>query len=156
MYICKPSATDKSVAPHGNENIFILVPGPAQEKPTDFSLEKHAERYLDQFIAVSGIADLRQRIVYKKIYGPEEFKRDFHAWHGTALGLSHTLRQSAFFRPKNYSRRVKQLYYVGANTVPGIGLPMCLISAEVLYKRLIDDRTAGPLQSPIVASTAEV
>jgi phytoene dehydrogenase-like protein len=114
MYICKPSATDKSVAPHGNEN------------------------------------------VYKKIYGPEEFKRDLHAWHGTALGLSHTLRQSAFFRPKNYSRRVKQLYYVGANTVPGIGLPMCLISAEVLYKRLIDDRTAGPLQSPIVASTAEV
>jgi phytoene desaturase len=153
MYVCMPSHTDASTAPKNNENLFILIPGPAQTMSNTASIKQHAEQYLDQFIIGSGISDLRQRIVYKKIYGPDDFTQDFHAWQGGALGLSHTLKQSAFFRPKNYSRRVKNLYYVGANTVPGIGLPMCLISAEVLYKRLVGNTTAGPLTTPLNVQT---
>jgi phytoene dehydrogenase-like protein len=78
---------------------------------------------------------------------PDDFAQQFNAWQGTALGLSHTLRQSALFRPANKSRKIKNLYYVGADNRPGIGIPMCLISAEIVYKHITGDDSAGPLQS---------
>ena len=61
------------------------------------------------------------------------------------LGPAHTLRQSAFFRARNASRRVEGLLYAGSSTLPGIGLPMCLISAELVAKRLRGDRSSSPL-----------
>jgi len=61
------------------------------------------------------------------------------------LGPAHTLFQSAFFRGRNASRKVAGLYYAGATTVPGVGVPMCLISAENIIKRLRGDTSAGPL-----------
>jgi phytoene dehydrogenase-like protein len=63
--------------------------------------------------------------------------------------MAHTLRQSAFFRPKNQSKKVKGLYYAGHHSIPGIGLPMCLIGAELVYKLLIDDKSAGPTEKEI-------
>ncbi|MCA9327502.1 hypothetical protein KDA14_03160, partial [Candidatus Saccharibacteria bacterium] len=68
-------------------------------------------------------------------------------WQGTALGPSHILRQSAMFRTPNKSRKVANLYYVGGFTTPGIGLPMCLIGAELIYKRLAGDKRGGPIDS---------
>ncbi|MFZ8321296.1 dehydrosqualene desaturase, partial [Staphylococcus aureus] len=85
------------------------------------------------------------RIVVRKTIAPEDFATDLHAWHGNSLGLAHTLGQSAIFRPKNRSRKVSNLYYAGTSVLPGIGLPMCLISAELVVKRMAGDRTAGPL-----------
>ena len=64
-------------------------------------------------------------------------------------GSAHTLGQSAFFRPGNVSRKVDGLYYAGATTIPGIGLPMCLISAELVLKRLRGDRSTRPLPVPV-------
>ena len=64
---------------------------------------------------------------------------------GGALGPAHTLRQSAFLRGTNRSRRVHGLLYAGGSSVPGIGLPMCLISAENVLKRVRGDRSSGPL-----------
>jgi phytoene dehydrogenase-like protein len=58
------------------------------------------------------------------------------SWKGSALGPAHTLRQSAFFRSGNASRKVENLFYAGSSTIPGIGLPMCLISAELVVKRV--------------------
>ena len=147
LYVCVPSKTDPSVAPKGHENMFVLVPGPAVENLSPKALDKLADTYIQQIAQASNTPDLAKRIVFKKAYGPSEFSTDFNAWQGTALGLSHTLRQSAIFRPKNKSKKVKNLYYVGASTVPGIGIPMCLIGAELVYKRLIGDRTSGPLDS---------
>jgi phytoene dehydrogenase-like protein len=63
------------------------------------------------------------------------------------LGQSHLLKQSAFFRTPNVSKKIKNLYYVGGNTTPGIGLPMCLIGAELVYKRLINDSRGGKVTS---------
>jgi phytoene dehydrogenase-like protein len=63
------------------------------------------------------------------------------------LGQSHKLRQSAFFRTPNKSKKLSNLYYVGANTTPGIGLPMCLIGAELVYKRLAGDNRGGKVQT---------
>ncbi len=145
LYVCVPSKTDPSVAPKGYENMFVLVPGPAVEKLGKAGLDKLADQYIEQIAQMSNTPDLAKRIVFKRTYGPSEFSHDFNAWQGTALGLSHTLRQSAVFRPRNKSKKVKNLYYVGASTVPGIGIPMCLIGAELVYKRLVGDKTSGPL-----------
>ena len=81
------------------------------------------------------------------VRGPADFETDFHAWRGTALGMEHTLRQSAFLRPGNASAKVDGLLYAGASTVPGVGLPMCLISAELVLKRLSGDRSSLPVQA---------
>ena len=70
-------------------------------------------------------------------------------FRSTALGMAHTLKQSAFFRPKNKSKKVKGLYYAGHHSIPGIGLPMCLIGAELVYKLMIDDRTSAPTPNEI-------
>lgn len=147
MYVSMPSATDDSLAPIGHENLFILVPLPANVNLNHNRLHEFADSYINQLAVQAGIPDLRKRIVTEKIYGPKDFATELHAWKGTALGLSHTLKQSALFRPKTKSKKVKNLYYVGANVQPGVGVPMCLISAELIYKDLLGDHSLGPMHT---------
>ncbi|MCC2034179.1 phytoene desaturase family protein [Microbacterium allomyrinae] len=156
LYICRPSATDPTVAPPEHENLFVLVPVPAD--PTlghgdldgggDPGIEAAADRVIAQISEWCGIPDLARRVVVRRTVGPGDFADDLGAWRGNALGLAHTLRQSAVFRPRNESRKVRGLAYAGASTLPGIGLPMCLISAELVVKRLRGDRSPGPLPEP--------
>ncbi|NLG34323.1 MAG: phytoene desaturase, partial [Lentisphaerae bacterium] len=68
---------------------------------------------------------------------------DYHAFRGTALGLSHTLMQTAVFRPAMRSRKVGNLYFAGQYTHPGIGVPMVMISADVTAQNLLRDRGAA-------------
>jgi len=152
LYICKPSGLDPDVAPAGHENLFVLVPIPADPtigKGGDAALEKLGDDAIAQIAEWTGVTDLADRIVVRRTVGPGDFADDLNAWRGTALGPAHTLRQSAFFRAGNKSKKVEGLYYVGGSTIPGIGLPMCLISAEVLVKRLRGDTSAGPLAEPL-------
>lgn len=146
IYICKPSQTDTSVAPEGYENIFVLVPAPAKTGISKSELDTLADTYIQQISTMAGIPDFKDRLVVRHIVGPDDFANDFNSWQGTALGLSHRLLQSALFRPQNKSKKLQNLYYVGGNTMPGIGLPMCLISAELVYKRLVGDTSSTPLQ----------
>lgn len=154
VYVCKPSETDPTVAPAGCENLFVLVPVPADvslgrgglDGAGDPAVEKVADAALDQVAAWAGLEDLRSRIVVRRTWGPGDFAVDLNAWSGGALGPGHTLRQSAFLRTGNVSRTVAGLYYAGSSTVPGIGLPMCLISAELVAKRLRGDRSSAPMQ----------
>ncbi|MCU1638966.1 MAG: crtI [Microbacteriaceae bacterium] len=156
LYVCKPSGVDPSAAPEGHENIFVLVPIPADpsighgeiDGDGDPRIEALADAVIRQIAAWADIPDLADRIVVRRTVGPGDFKDDLNAWRGTALGPAHTLRQSALFRAGNMSKRVGGLYYVGSSTIPGIGLPMCLISAEVLLKRLRGDVSTGPLPEP--------
>jgi len=157
MYLCKPSATDSSVAPEGHENIFVLVPIAADPSlghggvngDGDAAVEAAADRAIEQISEWCGIPDLAERIVVRRTMAPGDFVSEYNAWSGTALGMAHTLRQSAFFRPKNISSRVSNLLFVGHNLVPGIGLPMCLIGAELVYKRLTGDASTGPIQEEL-------
>ena len=147
LYICAPSVTDPSVAPEGYENLFVLVPiaaDPSIGGSGDEQFEKEADRIIDQIASWCEIPNLKERIVVRKTMGPRDFVTELNAWNGTALGMAHTLKQSAFFRPKNRSKKVSNLFFAGHNTIPGIGLPMCLIGAELVYKYLVDDRSAGP------------
>lgn len=153
IYVCKPSATDAGVAPEGSENLFVLVPVPADttigsggaDGSGDGAVETVADRAIDQIAHWAGIPDLRERIVVRHTIGPQDFADDYFSWRGGMLGPSHTLRQSAMFRPQNASKRVSGLFYAGATTAPGVGVPMCLISAELVWKRIRGDRSAGPV-----------
>ncbi|CAN5260193.1 phytoene desaturase family protein [soil metagenome] len=157
LYICKPSGVDPDVAPEGYENLFVLVPIPAD--PTigrgdtdgdgDTRVEVMADRVIAQIAEWTGIRDLASRVTVRRTVGPGNFAEELNAWRGTALGPAHTLKQSAFFRAGNVSKKVKGLYYAGGSTIPGIGLPMCLISAELLVKRLRRDVSTGPLPEPL-------
>jgi phytoene desaturase len=152
-YVSRPSATDPTVAPVGCESLFVLVPVPADvtlgrggvDGDGDPAIEKVADAAIDQIATWASVPDLRSRIVVRRTFGPADFADDFNAWSGGALGPAHTLRQSALFRTGNVSRKVSGLYYAGASTLPGIGLPMCLISAELVVKRLRGDRSSMPL-----------
>ncbi|MDN5820465.1 MAG: phytoene desaturase family protein [Brachybacterium sp.] len=160
IYVCRPSATDPSVAPAGHENLFVLVPMPADPElgrggidgAGSAEVEAIADEAVAQIAAWAGIPDLASRAVVRRTIGPEEFATDLHTWKGGMLGPAHTLRQSAFLRAGNASRKVDSLLYAGSSTIPGIGLPMCLISAELVAKRLRGDHSASPLPEPASAS----
>ena len=154
IYVCKPSESDPTVAPEGCENLFVLVPVPADvsigrggdDGQGSELVERTADAAIDQVATWAGIPDLRDRVTVRHTVGPEDFERRYNSWRGGALGLEHTLRQSAFLRPGNASAKVDGLLYAGASTIPGVGLPMCLISAELVLKRLTGDRSARPVR----------
>lgn len=137
LYVSRTSATDPSTATKGHENIFMLVPLPSGIDMDAAAMEAAADHYLQQFATATGITDLTDRIVSRSVFGPDDFRERFYAWEGTALGMSHILKQSAFWRIPPKSKKLKNLYYVGANTLPGIGVPMCLISADIVADRII-------------------
>ncbi|MGO3042845.1 MAG: phytoene desaturase family protein [Corynebacterium casei] len=166
IYVSKTSATDADVAPEGYENLFVLVPAAAEPeighgsayiedsskvnggvagRGEDERVRSIAKQAIALIAQWAGIDDLAQRIVVSKTVGPADFAERYYSWSGGAIGPAHTLAQSAFFRGKNKSAKVENLYYAGATTVPGVGVPLCLISAENIIKRLRADHTPGPL-----------
>lgn len=154
LYVCKPSATDDGVAPPEHENLFVLIPLPADptigrggiDSSGDDAVEAIADEAIAQIAEWAGIPELASRVVLRRTVGPADFVEQFNTFRGSALGPAHTLRQSAFFRGVTRSRRVDGLFYTGATSVPGVGLPMCLISAELVLKHVRGDHSAGPLE----------
>ncbi len=159
IYVCRPSATDdeaSGIAPAGHENLFVLVPVPADpglgvggvDGAGDAAIEAAADRVIGQIADWTGVADLAERVVVRRTIAPADLESELGAWRGTALGPAHTTAQSAFFRTRNVSKHVEGLYYAGASTIPGIGLPMCLISAELVLKHVRGDTGTAPLPEP--------
>jgi phytoene desaturase len=140
-YLSVASKTDETVAPDGHHAVVVLVPiapgladGPeVRERYREFVLADLAER--------TGV-DLRDRIVVEESACVSEFADRFGDPQGTALGLAHTLFQTGPFRP---DRRAGPdgLYYAGAYTTPGIGMPMCLISGERTARAVVEDTPTG-------------
>ena len=161
LYVCKPSATDPDVAPDGHENLFVLIPVPADveigsggpDGTGSALVERAADAAIDVISQWAEVDDLRDRVVVRETLGPADFARDYHSWRGGMLGPAHLLSQSAMFRAQNASRTVDGLYYAGATTAPGVGVPMCLISAELVLKRIRGDHSTGPTspRTPAVA-----
>jgi phytoene desaturase len=129
--VCCPSKTDPAVAPEGKENLFFLVPVAAGLEDTDEVRERYFRSTIEHLEKLTGESIL-DHIISKRIVTHRDFSSLYNAYKGTALGLAHTLRQTAVFRPGHRSKKVKSLYYSGQYTHPGIGVPMVIISSKIL------------------------
>ena len=138
-YVCVPSKTDDNVAPEGHSNLFVLVPLAPGLSDDQEQRDRYRDKILADIAENTGV-DLRDRIVVEEQFCVSDFTERYNATEGTALGLAHTLRQTALLRPSNRSSAVDGLYYTGSFTTPGIGVPMCLISGEHTAEALIEEQ----------------
>jgi phytoene desaturase len=147
-YVCCSSKSDKTIAPPGKENLFVLVPvapGLTVDAATQNAFE---DQVLDHMESTLNIPNFRVRIEHKRRYTFENFTEDYNAYKGNALsGMSHTLRQTAVFRPNNIHQTYRNVLFAGAGTNPGIGVPTSLISAEMVYKRIEGITDSSPLDA---------
>lgn len=137
-YIKCPTKQDKSMAPDGKDNLFILVPINAKVNDTDELREKYSDKIIDHLEKLSGVS-IKDSIETKKIISPKNFKKSYNSFHGTAMGLAHNLFQTAYFRPRRKSKKIKNLYFAGHYTHPGIGMPMVMIASELTKNRIEKD-----------------
>jgi phytoene desaturase len=135
LYMCVPSKTDDSVAPEGMENMFVLVPIPNGIEITPEQREAYREKIRDYIENMAGEC-IRDHLVYEKIFDVHDFAQRYHAWNGNAIGLAHSIMQTACFRPNNYSKKLDNLFYVGHTTNPGCGVPMVIISGMLVVERV--------------------
>lgn len=140
-YVSCPSKIDPSVAPKNSENLFVLVPVAAGLKDNEKTRNDFCQMILSNLEETLG-EEIQKHIVYKKIFSHKEFTKEYNSFKGSALGLSHTLMQTAFFRPRHKSKKLKNLYYTGQYTQPGIGVPMVLISSMQVRDLLKNDEYA--------------
>jgi len=136
-YVSCPSKTDHSVAPKEDENLFILVPVAAGLQDTEKTREKYFTKIMNHLESLTG-ENMKDRLVVKRLFAHNDFTKQYHAYKGTALGLAHTLGQTAIFRCSHQSKKVKGLYYTGHYTHPGIGVPMVVISSQIITRQLRD------------------
>lgn len=135
-YVCAPSKTDPAVAPKGCENLFILVPIAAGLKDTKSRRDLFFDQVILHLEQTLGQA-IRPHILVKRLFAHQDFSDRYHAYQGTALGLAHTLRQTAFFRPKTKSPKIDNLYFCGAYPHPGIGTAPSIISGQIAADTII-------------------
>ena len=161
LYLHAPTRTDPSLAPPGHENFYVLSPVPNNQakdgRKVDWSAE--GERYRDRIFAALEqrvIPGLRRDLVSVKHVTPDHFEKNLLAMHGAGFSIEPTLTQSAWFRFHNESEDVGGLYFVGAGTHPGAGVPGVLCSAKVL-DRLIPEagrEQARPLRKLVAVPAA--
>jgi phytoene desaturase len=152
LYLHRPTRTDPTMAPPGHDAFYVLSPVPNQRSGIDW--EQEAPRYLDailESLEVRELPGLRGRIVTSTSIDPRYFRDALRSVDGAAFGLEPTLGQSAWFRYHNRSEDVDGLYFVGASTHPGAGLPGVLNSARVLER--VAPRPARPLSLPAALRT---
>ena len=140
LYLHHPTVTDPSLAPEGHSTFYALAPVPHMGKfPVDWDeiapiLEK---RILDE-IGRRLIPDIHERIVTKFSYAPKDFAQDLNAHLGSAFSLEPVLTQSAYFRVHNRDEHIPNLYFVGAGTHPGAGIPGVVGSAKATARLMLE------------------
>ncbi len=141
MYLHIPSQTDPSMAPEGCESIYVLIPVPNLESSVNWAKTKEA--YTDKVLTFLendfGLTDLKRSIEVLETFTPSDFKRQRNNHLGSAWGVEPKLTQTAYFRPHNRSEDIQKLYFVGANTHPGAGVPGVLLTAETTVKLVVKD-----------------
>jgi phytoene desaturase len=136
FYVCASSKTDPSMAATGGTNLMILVPCPNLDRNFSAADATFLQQKVFSRLCEEGEFD-PDKIAAMETFGPHEWSSRYNLDKGAAFGLSHDFLQSAFFRPSNKSKLGS--YFVGASTVPGNGLPMVLISAELAEQRMERD-----------------
>lgn len=138
-YVNASSKSNAECAPEGCENLFILCPVPDRRYKNDWSdREQLADTILKDMSERIGFDLIANRIT-QTIYAPDDWESMFNLYRGSGLGLAHGLNQVAAMRPNNKDEELSNLYYVGASTVPGTGLPIVVISSKLVTERILID-----------------
>ncbi|MGB8214734.1 MAG: phytoene desaturase family protein [Anaerolineales bacterium] len=139
FYVNAPARTDPSFAPADGDSLMVLVPvghiNAAQPQDWDALRERARSFVIDRLEGI-GVKDLGKRIVLEETMGPPEYLKMLNLAKGSAFGLSHNFAQIGYLRPHNRHPRYKNLYFAGASTHPGTGLPIVLLSAKLTAERI--------------------
>ncbi len=139
VYIAAASRTDPTVAPADGDSLMALVPvGHINDRqPQDWpALQQQAREAVYRRLATLGVTDVRERTLFEETIAPEDYRDDLNLVKGAAFGLSHNFMQVGYLRPANRHARYGNLYFVGASTHPGTGLPMVLLGARLVEERI--------------------
>jgi phytoene desaturase len=150
IYLHRPTATDPSMAPPGCDSFYVLCPVPNLQGDVDW--KTMGPRYRDlivEYLEQKALPGLRGCITEDFHVTPEHFRDNLNTLHGTGFSIQPTFTQSAYFRFHNKSEDVEGLYFVGAGTHPGAGMPGVLCSAKVL-EHVLPPRAedANPVTAP--------
>lgn len=136
-YVNVLSRSNPDCAPEGSESIFFVCPVPDLRFKSDWSdRDDIVDSIIDDFSERTG-KNLRPHIVSRTVYTPADWGDQFNLHRGSGLGLSHNMMQIGAFRPKNFDEVFKNVFYSGASTIPGTGLPMVIISSKLAVERIL-------------------
>jgi phytoene desaturase (3,4-didehydrolycopene-forming) len=161
FYVHVPSRTDPTAAPEGCDSVMILLPvahmqlkakktkkgsifntiqNDSSTSCTNYDELVHAgrQKIFDSFKS-AGIGDVSKLIAHEMVITPPQWKERYGVQYGAAFGLSHTLDQLSLFRPADKDDTIDGLYFVGASTRPGNGVPLCFIGAKLTAERILKD-----------------
>ncbi len=135
-YVNVPTKANPEFAPEGGETIFILCPVPdLRHKPNWDDSEVLAQNIINDLSERTGF-NINEHLVSKTVLNPLNWESMFNLYRGSGLGLAHDLNQIGYFRPANTDEKYKDVFYVGASTIPGTGLPMAVISSRLVTEQI--------------------
>jgi phytoene desaturase len=158
FYVHAPSRTDPAAAPAGQDTLYVLVPvghlDATHEQDWDARVAHAREVVLERLGKEMGMTDLQQHIKFEIVYQPKVWKERFNLEKGAAFGLSHNFAQVGYLRPHNRHAQFRNLYFAGASTHPGTGLPIVLLSARLTTERIVEEMGRIAVQEPIAGTAA--
>jgi phytoene desaturase len=135
-YVNVVSKYNEDCAPAGCESLFFVCPVPNLLYKKDWSdKDRIVDSILADFSKRVGV-DIQSHVRTRIVSTPEDWRDRFNLYQGAGLGLSHTFQQIGGLRPRNRDEKLKNLFYVGASTTPGAGLPIAMISSELVTERV--------------------
>jgi phytoene desaturase len=144
FYIHVPNRTDPAAAPEGCENLMVLVPVGClyEELDQDFgALRARAKETVFKRLEKIGITDLEAHIKHEVNYTPHDWRELYNLARGATFGLKHNIMQLGYMRPHNRHDRYKNLYFCGASTHPGTGVPIAFLGAELVEERILKEQS---------------
>jgi phytoene desaturase len=136
FYAVVPTKTEPRMAPDGMESLSVLVPVPHLGPNVDWNLEGEAFREKVYGLLERRCGLERSRVVYEKVRTPPDWQDEYNLEEGAAFGIGHGIFQVGYFRPPMVSRAVQGMYFVGASTRPGTGVPLVTIGARLVADRI--------------------
>ena len=142
LYVHAPARLDPSMAPEGQDTVIGIVPvGHMSENGGQdwAAIRDEARQHIFRRLRTLGITDLEEHIKFEVNYTPLSWKKRYNLMKGSTHGLCHNVMQLGYFRPRNKHSRFHNLYFVGASTHPGTGVPTAMVSGRLAAQRITDE-----------------
>ena len=160
FYVHAPARTDPAAAPEGQDTLYVLVPvghlDEQGEQDWPALVNQARKAVLEQLHRRLNVSDLQEHLKFEIVYSPLDWQEQYNLVKGAAFGLSHNFLQVGYLRPRNRHARYKNLYFAGASTHPGTGLPIVLLSAKLTSERILEEsgsyQTQRSKQAPLFGS----